>query len=306
MKARPYLLLTALSLLATVVAVGCADEAPPDTTGAATADQAHNGGRYREQFFLDVTVDRDVQYGVAPDLQDQLPMALTLDLYQPAADSAERRAAIIWVHGGGFAGGDKAHQLAAMTARQFAQLGYVAASVNYRLLDGPSCNSRNISNSCFNAAVEAVHDAQAAVRWLRANADTYRIDAERIAIAGESAGAIVASGVGVASDFAVAGNNPEFPSNVRAWISISGGLPEGIFVDSTDSPGLLFAGTRDKVVPYQWSVETADAMRAAGVTAVLQRLEGAGHVPWGEYGEFFQQESRAFLYTHLDLDGADR
>ncbi|MBA3263524.1 MAG: alpha/beta hydrolase fold domain-containing protein [Thermoleophilaceae bacterium] len=43
---------------------------------------------------------------------------------------------------------------------------------------------------CENGALEAQHDAQAAVRWLRANAATYRIDPTRIAIGGGSAGAV--------------------------------------------------------------------------------------------------------------------
>jgi acetyl esterase/lipase len=303
---------TWLFLLAAAVAVSCVPahgDAPAGTTATDPAvDQAPPtpNVRYIAPLFPDVTVDRDLQYGIAPDLEHEHPMALSLDLYRPAVDSAARRPVFIWVHGGGFANGDKANDRDAMMATQFAQRGYVAVSINYRLLDGPGCSAdRGIGPRCFNAGVEAVHDAQAAVRWLRANADEYGIDVDRIAVAGESAGAIVAVGVGVASDFPGEGNNPEYPSKVRAWVSISGGLPDGIFVDSTDSPGLLFAGTKDKIVPYEWSVETANAMREAGVTAVLERLEGAGHTPWEEYGELFQGVSRDFLYTQLDLDGAE-
>lgn len=263
--------------------------------------------RYMEKRFSDITVERDLQYGEAPDLEDERPVTLTLDLYLPATDSAARRPAFIWVHGGGFARGDKTDSRPEMMATQFAELGYVGVSINYRLLSGPGCSAeRDIEPDCFRAGVEAVHDAQAAVRWLRANAGTYGIDVDRIAIGGESAGGIVAAGVGVASDFPGESNDYEFPSDVRAWISISGGLPGGIFVDSTDAAGLLFAGTKDKIVPYQWSVETADAMRDAGVPAALERLQGAGHVPWDQYGEHFKQTSRAFLYTHLDLDLAER
>jgi acetyl esterase/lipase len=188
---------------------------------------------------------------------------------------------------------------------QFAKMGYVAISINYRLLEGPRCSAaQGISAECFTAAVEAVRDAQTAVRWLRAHAEEYRIDADRIAIAGESAGGIVASGVGVASDLAIEGSNPGHSSAVRAWVSISGGLPGGLFVDAGDSPGQLFAGTNDGIVPYQWSVDTAMAMRAAGVPADLQTLQDAGHVPWGEHGARIQEETVAFLYDQLHLEAA--
>jgi acetyl esterase/lipase len=312
MKRWHFLPYASLLLLAAVVAASCLSahgDAPAGTTATdSVVVQAPptTNVRYIAPLFPNVIVDRDLQFGIAPDLQDERPVALTLDLYRPAPDAAARRPVFIWVHGGGFAHGDKADERDAMMATQFAQRGYVAVSINYRLLDGPGCSAeKDVAPRCFNAGVEAVHDAQAAVRWLRANADEYGIDVDRIAIAGESAGGIVAAGVGVAADFPGEGNNEQFPSKVRAWVSISGGLPDGIFVDSTDSPGLLFAGTKDKIVPYEWSVETADAMRDAGVTAVLERLQGAGHTPWEKYGERFQEVSRDFLYTHLDLDGAE-
>jgi acetyl esterase/lipase len=259
--------------------------------------------RYREEVFDSVTKAEDIEYATAPDLQDQQATALTLDLYQPKGDTTVSRPAVIWVHGGAFVRGDKGDKLPAYMATYFAKRGYVAVSINYRLLRGPRCSAEGGGTpACFNAAVEAVHDAQAAVRWLRANAAQYGIDVDRIAIAGESAGGIVAAGVGVSSDFATDDSNSGYSSAVRAWVSISGGLPQGIFVDSSDAPGLLFAGTNDKVVPYHWSVETADALTAAGVPTVLKLLEEAGHVPWGEYGDLFEDESVAFLADHLGLE----
>ena len=263
--------------------------------------------RYQEEVFSDIAVEKDIRYGTAPDLEDQQATALKLDLYRPAEDAESLRPVIIWVHGGGFVKGDKGDNPAAYMSTRFAKMGFVGVSINYRLLEGQGCNAaKGISQACFNAGVEAVHDAQAAVRWLRANAAQYGIDPDRIAIAGESAGGIVAAGVGVASDFAIEESNPGHSSAVRAWVSISGGLPGGIFVDSSDPAGLLFAGTEDRVVPYQWSVETADAMQESGVPVALEALEGEGHVPWAEYGSLFEQESLTFLYDHLDLDGSTR
>jgi acetyl esterase/lipase len=304
--AAPLLFIAAVTFVSCVSADADAPSSGAAAPSAATAVSSDAAAvRYRSEVFSDITVDRDIAYGTAPDLEDQHPTTLTLDLYRPTDEAAVLRPAIIWVHGGGFAKGDKGDNPAAYMSTRFAKMGYVAVSMNYRLLDGPGCSAAHgIAPACFNAGVEAVHDAQTAVRWLRANAGAYGIDVDRIAIAGESAGGIVAAGVGVASDFAVEGSNPGYSSAVHAWVSISGGLPEGIFVDSGDAAGLLFAGTDDKIVPYQWSEQTAEAMEKAGVPAVLERLDGAGHVPWAEYGGLFEQRSSDFLYDHLALDGA--
>ena len=262
--------------------------------------------RYRAEVFQEISVTTDVPYGSAPDLNNN-PTALKLDLYQPVGDAVAKRPAVVWVHGGGFSGGDKAAGPSAILADTFAKLGYVAVSINYRLLAPRRCDAGGeIPPACFSAAVEAVHDAQAAVRWLRAHAETYGIDPDRIGIGGESAGAIAATGVGVAADRAGESGNPDYASNVRGWVSISGGLPGGIFVDATDAPGLLFSGTADRTVPYQWSVDTATAMQNAGVPVVLKTLDGAGHVPWVQYSDLFVEQSEDFFYKFLDLDHAER
>ncbi len=262
--------------------------------------------RYRDEVFSNVTKISDLQYGSAPDLANA-PVELKLDLYEPAADRVTNRPAVVWVHGGGYSRGDKSAGPSAILANKFAKLGYVAISINYRLLAPRPCDAAGgIPPACFSAAVEAVHDAQAAVRWLRANAATYGIDADRIGIGGESAGAITATGVGLSADRPGDSGNAGYPSDVGAWVSISGGVPGGIFVDSSDAPGYLFSGTNDRTVPYKWSVETANAMESAGVPVVFNSLEGAGHVPWLQYSDVFEQQSDYFFYQFLRLDQAER
>lgn len=293
------LLMAALILGAALSILGCIPSLAVAPVGGADL-------RYKDNVFSEISVTTGLQYGSAPDLNNS-PAALKLDLYQPAGDAVAKRPAVIWVHGGGYSRGDKAAGPAAILATRFAKLGYVAVSINYRLLAPERCDAGGgIAPACFSAAVEAVHDAQAAVRWLRAHAATYAIDPDRIGIGGESAGGITATGVGVSADRAGESGNPGYASNVRAWVSISGGLPGGIFVDATDAPGLLFAGTADRTVPYQWSVDTATAMRNAGVPVVLKTLEGAGHVPWAQYSDLFEQQSDDFFYEFLDLDHAER
>ncbi|MEK6252745.1 MAG: alpha/beta hydrolase [Actinomycetota bacterium] len=280
----------AAGLVALAVLVGCTVPRPPGNAPL----------RYRDQIFNNVTVNRDLTYGSAPDNSGN-PVALKLDLYQPAGDTQTKRPAVVWVHGGGYCCGDKSSGLEVDLSNTFAKLGYVAVSINYRLLAPQGCTGSGLSSTCVNAALGAQHDAQAAVRWLRANAATYRIDASRIGIGGDSAGAITATLVGVHSDDPGDSGNPGLPSTVGGFMSLSGGLPGGIFVGTGDAPGLLFHGTADGLVPYQWSVDTAVALLNAGIPAFLETFEGAGHVPYVQFHDQIVSQSDYFFYDFLDL-----
>lgn len=199
------------------------------------------------------------------------------------------------MHGGGFGYGDKSEGTSPTLAEEFAQKGYVTASINYRLLAPGGCTGANITAECYNAAIEGTHDAQAAVRFLRAKAKKYGIDKKRIGIGGESAGAIISSGVGVLSADPGNSGNPGPSSAVQAFVSISGGLPGGLFVDANTAPGILFASTQDPVVPYSWSPETVDKMKSFGVPAKLTTFESNVHVPFEEFGSKIRKQSTKFL-----------
>ena len=99
-----------------------------------------------------------------------------------------KRPALVWVHGGGFTAGSKSSGRARATF--FAQLGYVAVSIDYRLLSPDGCGGNpNPTPICRTAAQAAQHDAQAAVDGCgptrRPTGST-----PAIAIAGGSAGAV--------------------------------------------------------------------------------------------------------------------
>ena len=106
---------------------------------------------------------------------------LLLDLYLPQ-DVRGRLPVIVFLHGGGWSGGTRT--TGPDFKRFFAQDGFAMASIEYRLT--PSIT--------FPANAE---DVKTAIRWIRANADTYGLDAGRIGIWGTSAGGHLAAIVGV-------------------------------------------------------------------------------------------------------------
>jgi acetyl esterase/lipase len=280
--------LVALALGATLLA-GCTVPRPP---GDGTL-------RYRDQVFSAVTTTNDITYGRAP-LDDGTPVDLKLDLYQPTGDTAAKRPAVVWVHGGGFTSGDKSSGRGKATF--FAQLGYVAVSINYRLLSPDGCGGNpNPTPLCEHAALEAQHDAQAAVRWLRANAATYKIDTDRIAMAGGSAGAVTSVLAATHSEDPGTSGNPGYPSKIRAAVSVSGGMPTNDLIDAGDAPTLFIHGTEDNVVPFVWAVQNAAKMQELGVFTVLEPIEGAGHGLPAEYGALINEQSDYFLWFAMDL-----
>jgi predicted esterase len=260
--------------------------------------------RYRDVVFTSVTRTADVQYASAAGRSGAVE-ALKLDVYRPQGDTQTERPALVFVHGGGYSGGDKGSGPSAQLAASFPTLGYVTFSINYRLMAPPGgCTGATAgSNECIVAAVTAITDAQAAVRWVRTHASEYGVDPSRIGIAGESAGGITATGVGLyAENPNNDGEDTTVTATVGGFFSISGGLPGGTFASADDAPGVLVSGTADGIVPYQWSVDTANALNAAGRLGLLQTIDGAGHVPWVEpHKSHMTEQAQYFFYYALDL-----
>jgi acetyl esterase/lipase len=247
--------------------------------------------RYRDLVFSGVSTTADVIYGSAVDNSGQT-VTLTLDIYQPTGDSVTARPAIVWVHGGSFCCGDKNSPEIVDEATTFAHKGYFNVSIDYRLEPG-GCTS--VTATCLIAIQEALEDAQTAVRFLRTNQATYGIDPTRIAIGGSSAGAITALNVGF--------NSSEDPTAaVGGAVSLSGAavLTSG-HIDAGDAPSMLFHGTADPLVPYQWAVNTWTSANNVGLDSFLTTWTGAGHVPYAQHRTEILDQTTNFLYGEMDL-----
>jgi acetyl esterase/lipase len=285
----------AVAVLLAVVLVGCDPLATPP--GDAPL-------RYRDDVFTSVTRTSNISYGSAVD-QDGDTVDLRLDLYQPTGDTVTARPAVVWVHGGSFCCGSKTSAEIVDEANAFARMGYVSVSIDYRLASGGCTGGADVVR-CVTAIGQAREDAQTAVRFLRANAATYRIDPDRIAIGGSSAGAITALNVGYSPENPGPGHHQGHSSAVRAVQSLSGAMLASGPIDAADAPALLFHSADDPLVSYTWATNTVDQAKAAGLIAVLRTWEGDGHVPYGQHRAQILEETRNFFYWRLDLANAAR
>jgi para-nitrobenzyl esterase len=251
---------------AVAVGVSLAACGPPGTT------------RYVDRVFAVATSTKGVHFATASDLRSGAPVDLRLDVFEPGGDSSMTRPAILWVHGGGFRGGDRSET--GTIASEYAQRGYVTVSIDYRLDPGNRCaevQAGTITDPtelarekarCQAAIIGAQQDAQAAVRWVRANAATYRVDPTRIAMGGFSAGAITALDVAYRSDDpGDVGDVDSYDSRIQAALSASGCsyLPDSI--GPGDAPVFLLHAEWDPFVYFSCAEATADRAHAAGLVA---------------------------------------
>jgi acetyl esterase/lipase len=131
---------------------------------------------------------------------------LQLDLARPRGDGPFP--AVVIFHGGAWMSGDRKDWVPLALAER----GYVAATASYRFYD----------EAPFPAQL---HDAKAAVRWLRANAANYGVDPARIAALGSSSGGHLACLLGTTAgvrELEGDGGHPEQSSRVQAVVSYAG------------------------------------------------------------------------------------
>ena len=135
---------------------------------------------------------------------------LLLDAFYPKQETSAKKIAVIIVHGGGWRTGNRA--LHYPLAQRLGVMGYVCFTPEYRL-----------STEALYPA--AVYDIKSVIRWVRKNAVKYNIDANKIAIAGHSAGGELAAMMGAtngSSSFEGAGCDKSISSKVNAVIDMDG------------------------------------------------------------------------------------
>ena len=224
-----------------------------------------------------VTVESNVVFGKGGD------MDLKLDIYRPPAGK-EKRMATIHFHGGGFAGGSK--DALAERIKPYAALGYVAIAAQYRLS----------GQAGFPALV---HDAKAAIRWVRANAKTLGIEPQRIGVVGYSAGgyhALFTAGTANHPEFEGSGGNAGVSSQVAVCLAYypAANIPGNMLPASSDDaarraanattyiaagfpPTAVFHGMKDTTIPIESSQRLVQQLRDVSVPVEFHAFEGVPH-----------------------------
>jgi len=247
-----------------------------------------------------------------------------LDLYRPAQVSRALLPTVIVIRGGGFQHGDS--KGFGFVAARLAQAGFATACIQYR----------TSGEARFPAPIQ---DAKAAVRWVRANAATYRLDPDAIGAIGGSAGAYLAtflattsvvaefegtggnagesSRIGAAVAMATAGDFVDlssYPREVHEVLDAFLDVPRERMVDArraaspvtyvtqTSAPLLLIHSDADPSVPIAQARLLQRRYTDAGADAELLTVNGGPHDPWN-YERWFPDlmtRSIAFLQSRLD------
>jgi len=256
-------------------------------------------------------------------------VSLKLDVYCPDTNSTERPL-LMFIHGGGFTGGVKHKPEIIEMGKYYASRGWVYVSIDYRTteelgdIDGMSQqeiidyydgiapeewvehtftgaeSTKQIQQSV--AMYAAQRDSKAALRWIVANADTYSIDVDEIAVGGASAGSIttIALGISDLGDFrdeisidkdpTLATTNLNETYDVKSMVYFWGSkvkldVFEAVYgVERYDAgdPELFMAhgDGNDPVTPYEGALALQDIYDSLNVHSELVTLEGHGHGAW--------------------------
>jgi len=228
-----------------------------------------DGERYRYRIFDDFTVENNVQYGNNIDVAGN-EINLFMDIYRPLGDVDTSRAVVVAAHGGFFLTGSKDGLDIVPICEDLARMGFVVASISYRL------GIENIFSpavSLQEATVRAVHDAKAAIRYFRRtheqDGNPWGIDPDRIVLGGSSAGGFIALHTAYVDDvseiptevdlegaYGLEGGlegisgSPGYPSNILSVFSFSGAIGEVSWIEPGDAPVVSTHGTSDNTVPF--------------------------------------------------------
>lgn len=234
-----------------------------------------------------VTVEENVVIGTGGDRD------LKVDVYTPPADLANG-AGVLLIHGGSWRNGDRT-QLRGYGIL-LGRIGYTCVGCEYRLAGEGKWPAQ-------------IHDAKAALRWMRANAARLNIDPAKIAVSGNSAGghlSLMIAGTRNMPEFEGVGGNAGVNTEVAACIAFYAPAllgREGVepnervrFLFGPDAthetvtaaspithasasfpPTMLLSGNKDETVPVESSLRMYDALVAVGAKAELHIYEGAPH-----------------------------
>jgi poly(3-hydroxybutyrate) depolymerase len=265
------------------------------------AMDAGSATRYLDDVFDNVTVRSDIPYGSNVNYNGST-VTLRMDLYEPQGDTARARPVMLFFFGGAFAFCSKTADDMVLFCKAFARKGYVTSAVQYRV--NPTLLLNATAAAEGTAILRAVQDARAAVRFLRAHKDSYRIDDTRIMVGGTSAGGVIGvnyayldadeipAGVDTTQVGGIEGasGTPGVSSAINGVINCWGCMGDSTCLYNEELPIISFHGTADRVVPYDVGYSMGNenlvsfgsacihrVLTREGVNSVLKPFVGMDH-----------------------------
>lgn len=262
-----------------------------------------------------VAVRKGIPYSQAQYPGQDKMAKLSFDFYEPVVDSNGLRPLVITVFGGGFVLGSRDYEDMVEWCNRLAQCGYAAASIDYRLMPGRKFSSKELVRTGYMAA----QDVSAAVRFFKANSETYRIDTNRIFLLGQSAGA-------VAIIHAIFMDEDERPSetfespalpplhsqgteaargfspNVAGAVLLWGCVFDPKMIDADEvTPICLIHGEKDRILPVDsgYAFSVPGMPYAYGSRVIAERLKTLGTIPFELH--LLEREPHAFYFKHLSM-----
>jgi len=281
---------------------------------------------YEGAVYDEIIKHEDIEYGENIS-QGGEKVKLLMDIYEPKESIEEKRPLVIFAYGGGFITGEKEYM--ADECRFFAEAGYVAASINYRLVDSHIERENDIAK---RAMIDAVHDMKAAIRYFNkdvAEENLYRIDSKNIFASGHSAGAFTSLHAAYLDQEDLinwdekelveyienmgglegTSGNAGYASDIRGVLNMSGGLLDLNLIQEGEAVLFSVHGTDDDVVPYKKGESDGSGVEIYGsylihqvaegkVNNLLWTIEGGGHDPY-EITEEWMYSMRSFVKSNL-------
>ncbi len=206
---------------------------------------------------------------------------LEMDIYTPKGDTEVNRPVILYVHGGGFAGGKRDEKRYTDFCETMAKKGYVAITMSYTLLrKGKSFGCDFSAEGKVDVFDGTAADVHAATQYVLEHAEAMNIDPQMITLAGSSAGAeAVLHAAYVKDTQATLGADFKY----AGVISMAGAMINDRLITNDNAiPTQLFHGTCDNLVPYGTAphhycgYNTPGFLTLYGGRSIADRLEAIG------------------------------
>lgn len=181
--------------------------------------------------------------------------SLKLDIYTPnTIEDTTKLPVVIWMHGGGFAGGSRAGHDEQQLMKYLTGNGFIGVSISYRLLrkgskTGFGCKCSK-EEKLFTFA-KAAEDFLDATNYIIQNSDSLHINSEKIIAGGSSAGAEAVLSAVYMKDYFIEDTTIYDNINYAGVISFAGAMVDEEFITKENAvPTILFHGTKDSIVPF--------------------------------------------------------